>query len=205
MAGHTASTTTETTLDSEASESAAAPEFGSDADLRQLRSGVLFLLHREVIDPAFAEDLCNETFRIVLERLRRQPLEDPTKLAAYLAQTARNLAIADRRKAARRQTFTGEQHNIDDFADEGSDPSVAVQTQTRAKAIRKVLEEMPNVRDRQLLVRFYLNDEDKAVICHDLNLTDEHFNRVIFRARERFRVLLDKRFARPDLFCLAIA
>ena len=192
-------------MDSETRLPVTAPEFGSDADLRQLRSGVLFLLHREVIDPALAEDLCNETFRIVLERLRRQPLEDPGKLAAYLAQTARNLATADRRKAARRQTFTGEQHNIDDFADEGSDPSVALDSQARAKAIRKVLEEMPNVRDRQLLVRFYLNDEDKADICRDLNLTEEHFNRVIFRARERFRVLLDKRFERPDLFCLAIA
>ena len=192
-------------MDSEASASAAVPEFGSEDALLQLRSGVLFLLHREVFDPSLAEDLCNETFRVVLERLRRQPLEDPTKLAAYLAQTARNLAKADRRKVARRQTVTGEQHTIDDFAAEGSDPSVALETQTRAKAIRKVLEELPNVRDRQLLVRFYLNDEDKADICRDLNLTEEHFNRVIFRARERFRVLLDKRIARPDLFCLAIA
>jgi len=197
--------TTEVTLDSETSSTAAAREFGSDAALQQLRSGVLYLLYREVLDPSLAEDLCNETFRIVLERLRRQPLEDPAKLEAYLAQTARNLATADRRKTARRQTVTGEQSAIDDFADEDSDPGVALDLQARAKAIRKVLEEMPNVRDRQLLVRFYLNDEDKAVICRDLDLTGEHFNRVIYRARERFRVLLDSRYARPELFCLAIA
>ena len=192
-------------MDSESRPPVAAPEFGSDADLRQLRSGILFMLHREVIDPALADDLCNETFRIVLERLRRQPLEEPGKLAAYLAQTARNLALADRRKTARRQTVTGEQSAIDDFVAEGPDPSVVAQAQVRAKAIRRVLEEMPNIRDRQLLVRFYLNDEDKAAICRDLNLSEVHFNRVIFRARERFRVLLDKRFERPDLFCLAIA
>jgi len=192
-------------MDSETSASAAAPEFGSDADLLQLRSGVLFLLYREVFDPSLAEDLCNETFRIVLERLRRQPLKDPTKLDAYLAQTARNLATADRRKTARRQTVTGEQSAIDDFAAEAPDPGIALDSQARAKAIRKVLEEMPNVRDRQLLVRFYLNDEDKADLCRDLNLTEEHFNRVIFRARERFRVLLVKRFVQPGLFCLAIA
>ncbi len=204
MEAHTA-LTNEALVDSENSASAATQEFGSDATLLQLRSGVLFLLHREVRDPTLAEDLCNETFRIVLERLRRQPLEDPTKLAAYLAQTARNLAVADRRKVARRQTFTGEQHAIGDFVDEASDPSVDLQSQTRAKAIRKVLEEMPNVRDRLLLVRFYLNDEDRADICRDLNLTVGHFNKVIFRARERFRVLLDKRFERPDLLCLALA
>ena len=197
--------TSETLVDSETSSSTTTPEFGSDAALLQLRSGVLFLLHREVRDPDLAEDLCNETFRIVLERLRRQPLEDPAKLAAYLAQTARNLAISDRRKVARRQTFTGEHLAIGEFAAEGSDPSVDLQSQTRAKAIRKVLEEMPNVRDRLLLVRFYLNDEDRADICRDLNLTEGHFNKVIFRARERFRVLLDKRFERPDLLCLALA
>lgn len=191
-------------MDSEISPVVAAPEFGPDADLQQLRSGILFLLHREVIDPALADDLCNETFRIVLERLRRQPLEEPGKLAAYLAQTARNLAIADRRKTARRQTVTGEQHAIDGFAAEGSDPSVTVQAQVRANTIRKVLEEMPSVRDRQLLVRFYLNDEAKADICRDLNLTEEHFNRVMYRARQRFRVLLDSRFARPDLYGLAL-
>ncbi len=195
----------ETSMDSDTNLPVAAPEFGSDAELRQLRSGILFLLHREVVDPALADDLCNETFRIVLERLRRQPLEEPGKLAAYLAQTARNLALADRRKTARRQTVTGEQSAIDDFAAEGTDPSVVAQAQVRANAIRKVLEEMPIIRDRQLLVRYYLNDEAKAEICRDLGLTEEHFHTVMFRARERFRVLLDSRFVRQDLYCLAIA
>ena len=113
--------------------------------------------------------------------------------------------MADRRRTSRRHTVTGEQAAIDDFADERSDPSLNVASQARAKAIRKVLQELPNLRDRQLLVRLYLNDEDKSSICRDLNLTEEHFNRVVYRARERFRVLLNKRFNRPDLLCLAIA
>ena len=196
--------TSETAVGTETAASATAPEFGSEAALLQLRGGVLCVLNCMVQEPALAEDLCNETFRIVLERLRREPLEEPTKLAAYLAQTARSLAMADRRKTSRRQTITGEQYAIDHVADEGADPSLALESQTRAKAMRKVLEEMPNVRDRQLLVRFYLNDEDRVDICRDLNLTEVHFNRVIFRARERFRVLLDKRFERPDLYCLAL-
>ena len=192
-------------MDSETRSPVPAPEFGSDASLQQLRAGVLFLLNRMVQEPALAEDLCNETFRIVLERLRRGPLEDPGKLDSFLAQTARNLAMADRRRTSRRKTVTGEQVAIDSFADEKSDPSARAESQVRATAIRKVLQELPNLRDRQLLVRFYLNDEDKSAICRDLNLTEEHFNRVVYRARERFRVLLDKRFDRPDLLCLALA
>ena len=199
MAGRMA-LTSDTSADFEADVSVTGPDLLSPAVLQELRNGVLFLLRREVADRALAEDLCNEAFRVLLERLARQPLEDPAKLAAYLAQTARNLATADRRKTARRRTVTGQQQAIDDFADLEPGPSAALQSQTRARAVRQVLEEMSTVRDRQLLVRYYLNDEDKADICRDLNLSSEHFNRVIFRARNRFRLLLDKRYARRDLF-----
>jgi len=204
MAGPTA-LTADTSVDSTSNALASAPELASDAAIQQLRNGVLFLLQREIGKSALAEDLCNEAFRIVFERLARHPLEDPTRLDAYLAQTARNLLSADRRMKFRRRTVTGAQTFIDNIADAESDPSVALQSQSRARAIRRVLREMPAVRDRQLLVRFYLNDEDKADICRDLNLDEKHFNRVIFRARERFRELLDRRIARGDLYCLAIA
>lgn len=204
MAGHTASTP-ETWVEDKAGMPETAREFGSEAALRELRAGVLYLLKCIVQEPALAEDLCNETFRVVLERLRRGPLEDPAKLTSFLAQTARNLALADQRKTQRRRTETGEQAAIDHVRDDKPDPSDDLQSQWRARAIRKVLLEMPNLRDRQLLVRLYLNDEDKASICHDLHLSEEHFNRVIYRARERFRVLLVKRFDRPDLLGLALA
>ena len=204
MGGRTA-LTSDSSTDPEISAIAAAKELSSDTTLRQLRNGVLFLLKREVRDPALAEDLCNEAFRILLERLARRPLEDPTKLAAFLAQTARNLVISDRRVMIRRRTVTGAQHVIDNVTDTESDPGVALQSQTRARAIRQVLREMPAVRDRQLLVRLYLNDEEKEDIRRDLNLSAKKFNKVIFRARERFRELLEKRFSRPDLLCLALA
>ena len=66
----------------------------------------------------------------------------------------------------------------------------------------RVLAEMTTPRDRELLVRYYLRDEDKAAICRGLGLTEAHFNRVIFRARERFRALLETRYARADLVLL---
>jgi hypothetical protein len=56
-----------------------------------------------------------------------------------------------------------------------------------------MLDEMPAARDREVLVRFYLNDEEKDRICQELHLSHEHFNRVIFRARNRFRALLEQR------------
>lgn len=174
--------------------------------LAELRPGLLYLLRRQLNDAALAEDLCNEAMRIVLERLAREPLDDPSRLAAYVAQTARNLAIAERRKSARRRTSTGEEEAIAGYADPAdTDPASELQALARARAVRRVLEEMPTERDRQVLVRYYLRDEDKATLCHELGLSDEHFNRVLHRARERFRALLGRRYAERDLLGLLVA
>jgi RNA polymerase sigma-70 factor (ECF subfamily) len=57
---------------------------------------------------------------------------------------------------------------------------------------RRVLAAMPSERDRTVLFRFYIADDDKERICEDLGLSSTHFNQVLFRARERFRSLLDE-------------
>jgi hypothetical protein len=63
---------------------------------------------------------------------------------------------------------------------------------------------MPVARDREVLVRFYLDDQDREKICRELGLSEEHFNRVIFRARNRFRELVEHRgFRKADLLTIA--
>jgi len=75
-----------------------------------------------------------------------------------------------------------------------------------AKIMREVLNEMSTPRDRDLIVAFYLEEEEKESVCHRLGLSGEHFNKVIHRARERFRELLEGRgFHRGDFLSLAVA
>ena len=47
-------------------------------------------------------------------------------------------------------------------------------------------------RDREILRRFYIDEEDKDSVCRQLGIEPEHFHRVVFRARERFRGLAEK-------------
>lgn len=175
------------------------PELGSAASLQQLRNGVLYLLRRELRDFALADDLCNETFRIVVERLRRQPLEDPSAISSYLAQTARHLVMAHRRTAARQRTGTGQQADMEAVARPELDPVLVAQSRSRADAVRRLLHEMPYPRDREVLVRVYLYDQDKDQVCRELGIGAGHYKRVVHRARERFRTLLEARYARSDL------
>src|SRR4029077_16064690 len=73
-----------------------------------------------------------------------------------------------------------------------------------ATAARRMLEETPVARGRDVLVRFYLDDEDRDKVCRELRLSEEHFNRVIFRARNRFRELIEHRgFRKDDLLTIA--
>jgi RNA polymerase sigma-70 factor (ECF subfamily) len=54
-------------------------------------------------------------------------------------------------------------------------------------------------------VRFYLNEESKESICADLGVTELQFNVILFRARERFRQLLENRgFRKLDLLSLVL-
>jgi DNA-directed RNA polymerase specialized sigma24 family protein len=51
-----------------------------------------------------------------------------------------------------------------------------------------------------MLKRFYLDDDDKEVICRELELTEAAFNQALSRARRRFRQILEERgFAKRDL------
>jgi RNA polymerase sigma-70 factor (ECF subfamily) len=149
-----------------------------------------------------AQELCQETLIIILTRLRVQPLDDPDKLPAFVAQVARNLVVAERRKERRRKTDV-DSEAIDDVADQSQGQEQDAQRESAAVAIRKVLAEMKSIRDRSLLVRYYLRDEDKKDICRELGLTEPSFNVVLFRARSRFLELLEKRgLSGDDLFCL---
>jgi RNA polymerase sigma-70 factor (ECF subfamily) len=58
--------------------------------------------------------------------------------------------------------------------------------------VRKLIGELPTDRDQQLLLRFYVAEEEKETICAELGLDSLHFNRVLFRARQRFKELLER-------------
>lgn len=151
-------------------------------------NGLLFMLQRTCGDPSLAEDLHQEAFRIVLTRLRSRGLEEPGGLSGYLRGTARNLLIADRRKQARRKT-EADHDQVVATADTRQGQAHTVLRHEEASIVHRLIDEMPGERDRQLLYRFYIAEEEKEQICDDLGLTSLHFNRVLFRARQRFKDL----------------
>ena len=175
-----------------------AGDAAAEADLfERYADGLRFLLRRWCGDEAQAEDLGQETFRVVIERLRREELAEPERLAGFVQGIARNLLRNARRKSLRRRTEADSEH-VDAAVDTRpqTDPMRDALRAEEARLVRRAVGRMRNERDRQLLYRYYLAEEDKAAICHDLGLDDVHFNRVLYRARQRFKA--EWRTDRPD-------
>ena len=168
--------------------------------IRQFEPGLRVLLRRRTGgDHGLLQDLVQETLLIVIQRLRGAGIEEPEKLAAFAAQTARNLAIASLRKTERQKT------DIDSAATErNADTARGVEGLAEdfeaAMAVRALLRELPQSRDSLMLKRFYLEDHDKEVICQEMQLSEAAFNQALSRARRRFRQILEERgFAKRDL------
>jgi len=170
----------------------------AEGDLfRRYSKGLLVMLRQRTGDPDLADDLHQEAFRIVLERIRKAGLQDPSRLGGFLYRTARNLVIADYRKKNRRKDESLDEVNVP------TDPAAGQLRQVlldeEAALVRQVIEELKPERDRELLYRFYLLEEEKDSICTELDLTSLHFNRVLHRAHKRFKDLLERSRKRQNL------
>jgi RNA polymerase sigma-70 factor (ECF subfamily) len=153
--------------------------------------GLRYVLARQIGDDERARDLLQETFGIAIEKLRKEEIEKPERLAGYL----RGIAVRVALNAGRR--WKREPAGLDNSAIAAIPNNELRQFQHVASgetqsAVHKILQSMPVKRDRELLIRFYVHDQDKQEICRELGLSSLHFNRVLFRAKNRFRKLIEE-------------
>jgi len=132
-----------------------------------------------------AEDLHQDTFAVVLVRLRGRGLDDPGALGQFLRQTARTLLMARNRRKRLRQQTEIEGRPLEEFVDPSPGQLIRVLHAEEYELLCNAIAAIRTQRDRQLLRRFYLHHEPKERICESLGLTSAHFNRVLFRARRR--------------------
>jgi len=161
--------------------------------VRRYSKGVAIIIDQVVRNRSVAEDLSQDTFRIVLEKVRREELREPERLSGFVCSTARNNAIAHIRRTRRLEAI-GEAEHIPDPAPSQLDE---VLREEKAKAVRQMITELKQRRDRELIFRYYIAEEDKETICRDLGLTRAQFNNVISRATSRFKEIYERKNREP--------
>jgi RNA polymerase sigma-70 factor (ECF subfamily) len=168
-------------------------------------SGLKAQLTRVTRDADVAEDLLQDAIVTALKKLQTGEIEHRSQLDGYVYRVALNHFRNYRRKDKSSVSDSEGASLLEDAAAEAR-PALAIQTEQWAGVVRRLLREMSSPRDREVLVRFYLKEEERGSLCRSLGLTDLQFNRVIFRARERFRELLeDKGFGKSDLLSVALS
>jgi len=154
-------------------------------------NGVRFVIAQSAPDPSAMEDVYQETFCLALQKIRGGEVREPERLSGFIVSLARNLMIDHFRRTSRRQAREEPADSIALYSPEPSQLDRLMQEQRKVLA-QRVLASMPSERDRTVLFRFYLADDDKDRICEDLGLSSLHFNQVLCRARERFKKLLEE-------------
>ena len=176
---------------------------GPQVNLRNM-AGLQAQLTRVTGSTDLASDLLQDAVVTALQKLRAGEISDPAHLDGYVYRVALNHLRNHKRK---NKTRAGNSDGIGDLVDaaDSSRPAEHLEADQWARLAKELLKEVKPARDRELLVRFYLHEESKEDLCRIFDLTELHFNRVIYRARDRFRELLQRRgLSKSDFFSIGV-
>ena len=152
---------------------------------------VMSIIRRALGNSMVADDLYQETFCIIIEKIRGGDIRDAERLPGFVCGVARNQVIKHFQRAARQERLTETEEPVS-IPCQAHDQLEELLRKESADIVRQILKEMTNERDIQVLFRFYLAEDDKEQICADLGLTSLQFNLVLHRARERYRELYER-------------
>ncbi len=140
-------------------------------------------------DP-IVDDIVQDVLLTVLARLRAGALNDPNALPAYLQATIAHATRAEYRKRSQRGDSV-EVELLENLPGSEASPAERLQQSHLRQAMAGLVEALPVARDRAVLRGFYLEDRDRDDLCAELGIDEPHFRRVLHRARERLRALIE--------------
>ena len=151
--------------------------------------GLMFILNRQTQNQALSQDLAQDTFIVVIQKARDNAITNPAALSAFIRQIGINLLIGHKRKETRRDT-----HGVDNIEihapTDNMEISQALHSDKLLQVTTQLLNELKVQRDKEILQSYFIYDKNKQQICQDLDLSAEHFDRVLFRARQRLKQLI---------------
>ena len=155
--------------------------------------GISFVIGQVIQNVTDVQELAQQTLMIAIEKIRQGAVREPERLSGYICGIAKKLAWDHIKKTRLRNPA-----QIDEIAsvvDSSDGPFEQLLRKEEAEIVRQVIGKLRVPRDREIITRHYLHDEERKSICASLSLTNVQFNRVIFRALDRFKELYEKRLS----------
>jgi RNA polymerase sigma factor, sigma-70 family len=167
-------------------------------------TGLRLLIQRRTGDTEVAADILNQAACTAWEKWQTGQVRRPEEIGGYIFQVAMNLLRNRRRKVAERADRHVDSELLDHLPANADATGRWLEKKIAAR-VKRVLQELPSPRDREILVRFYLLEEEKDAICRDLAFAPDQFDKVLHRARARLKELLEAYgLQKSDFFMLCL-
>jgi RNA polymerase sigma-70 factor (ECF subfamily) len=160
---------------------------------RVFSKGVRFFLYRQ-LGPNDLDDKVHDVFLIVTQSIRNGDLREPDRLMGYVRTVVRRQVAAHIEGAVQARRNQTDLDGGVVLSARGPDPERrAIEHQNEQLAMR-VLNSIAK-RDREVLIRFYLQEQTPDEICQAMELTETQFRLIKSRAKARFGELGKRRFS----------
>jgi RNA polymerase sigma-70 factor, ECF subfamily len=159
---------------------------------RIFSKGVRYYLYRQ-LGPQDLDDKVHDIFLIITQSIRRGDLRDPERLMGYVRTVVRRQVAAhiDNAVHARRNSGLSDTRHP---ADPTLDPEHGLIERQNERLALRILNSLPK-RDREVLIRFYLDEQPPERICEEMGLSETQFRLIKSRAKARFGELGKRRLS----------
>jgi len=142
------------------------------------------------------DDRLHDTYLVAVEAIMSGTIREPERLMGFIRTVVRHQATAAIRRAVHRRKTAGTAGD-DDLADHRPTPERSRMEAEQYEMMHSLLLHMKK-RDRDILIRFYLDGQPQEQICAEMNLTATQFRLFKSRAKARFSTLALARVSRPQ-------
>jgi RNA polymerase sigma-70 factor, ECF subfamily len=170
---------------------------GMEELYRFFSTGLRFFLWRQT-GPQDLDDRFHDLFILIVHAIQRGDIREPERLMGFVR------TVAQRQVAARvRQVVNSRKEEIGiesgrEFKAPDTGPEQAAICRQREELARRGLAELHH-RDREVLIRFYVKEQNSGQICLEMKLSETQFRLLKSRAKIRFGNL-GKKMLRPNTF-----
>jgi RNA polymerase sigma-70 factor, ECF subfamily len=170
---------------------------GMEELYRLFARGIRFYLCRQ-LGMQELDDKVHDTFLIVVNAIKRGDLREPERLMGFVRTVVRRQVAAhiDQVVHSRRDEM-----HLDvgvRVPDRQRNPEQSMAYKQKSEFMREILEQLSD-RDREILTRFYLDEQTQDEVCSQMNLTETQFRLLKSRAKARFGELGKRRLQQKPL------
>lgn len=164
---------------------------GAEAELvAHYRARLMYVVSRRLHDASQTEDIVNEAFITALTKLREGPISAPEKLGGFLFGIARN-HILNLHKKQSRIVVSDPDMLAEITSNPGEQEQTIAMTET-SRLVRTLIGEVGNDEYRELLVRYYVEDQDKSDICAAMGFSSIKFNQMLYKAKQNLKKIMQQ-------------